>query len=55
MTQYTHITINYSFGKKIATITLHRPEVHNAFNTQLIEDLTRAFIALASNEQLHWR
>src|SRR5438105_12707697 len=53
MTQYTHITINYSFGNKIATITLQRPEVHNAFNAQLIQDLTSAFIALASDEQLH--
>lgn len=53
MTQYAHITVDYSPGKKIATITLHRPEVHNAFNAQLIQDLTSAFTALASDEQLH--
>lgn len=53
MTVYTHITVDYSFSKKIATITLHRPEVHNAFNAQLIQDLTSAFTVLASDEQLH--
>jgi methylglutaconyl-CoA hydratase len=53
MTAYTHITVHYSSSNKIATITLRRPEVHNAFNAQLIQDLTSAFTALASNEQLH--
>ena len=53
MTGYIHITIDYSFRNKIATITLRRPEVHNAFNAQLIQDLTSAFTALASDEQLH--
>lgn len=53
MTAYTHITVDYSSGKKIATITLRRPEVHNAFNAQLIQDLTNAFTTLASDEQLH--
>jgi len=53
MTIYTHISLDYSFDKKIAIITLRRPEVHNAFNAQLIQDLTSAFTALASDEQLH--
>ncbi len=53
MTVYTHITVDYSSNKKIATITLRRPEVHNAFNAHLIQDLTSAFTALASDEQLH--
>ncbi|HEY4035163.1 MAG TPA: enoyl-CoA hydratase/isomerase family protein [Ktedonobacteraceae bacterium] len=53
MAAYTHITIDHSPHKKIATITLRRPEVHNAFNAQLIQDLTSAFTTLASNEQLH--
>lgn len=51
--QYTYITVDYSYHNKIATITLRRPEVHNALNAQLIQDLTHAFTALASNEQLH--
>lgn len=53
MTAYTHITVDYRLHKKIATIMLHRPEVHNAFNTQLIQDLTNAFIALSNDQQLH--
>lgn len=53
MTQYTHITVDYSFSKKIATITLRRPEVHNALNAQLIQDLTSAFTTFANDEQLH--
>jgi methylglutaconyl-CoA hydratase len=53
MIEYTHITVDYSFHNKVATITLRRPKVHNAFNAQLIQDLTNAFTALASNEQLH--
>lgn len=53
MTAFTHITLDYSSHKKIATITLRRPTVHNAFNTQLIQDLTSAFTTLANDEQLH--
>ncbi len=30
---YTHISLDYSFQDRIATITMRRPEVHNAFNT----------------------
>lgn len=36
-------TILVSFKNKIATITLNRPEVHNAFNDVLINDLFDAF------------
>lgn len=50
---YTHITIEGSFHNKIATITMRRPEVHNAFNPQLIDDLKAAFTALSTDEQLH--
>ncbi|HVB59828.1 MAG TPA: enoyl-CoA hydratase/isomerase family protein [Ktedonobacteraceae bacterium] len=50
---YTHINVERSFQDKVATITMRRPEVHNAFNAQLIEDLHAAFTDLASNEQLH--
>ncbi|HEV2403962.1 MAG TPA: enoyl-CoA hydratase-related protein [Ktedonobacterales bacterium] len=50
---YTHITVERGFNDKIATITMRRPEVHNAFNAQLIEDLHAAFTDLASDEQLH--
>lgn len=36
----------------IATITLNRPDVHNAFNEQLIKDLTDAFIYLERSENV---
>ena len=50
---YTHISVDYSHQGKIATITLRRPEVHNAFNAQLIAELTSAFTDLSEDEQLH--
>lgn len=50
---YTHISVAYSHQDKVATVTLRRPEVHNAFNAQLVEELTTAFTDLSENEQLH--
>jgi methylglutaconyl-CoA hydratase len=50
---YTHISLEYSFQGRIATITMRRPEVHNAFNTQMIQELLAAFTALSADEQLH--
>jgi methylglutaconyl-CoA hydratase len=34
----------------VATVTLDRPDVHNAFDGALIEELTRAFVALGADE-----
>ena len=53
MTTYAHITIERSFQDKIATVTLRRPQVHNAFNTQVIQDLTSAFTELSPDERLY--
>ncbi len=53
MTAYTHLTVERSFQDKIATVTLRRPQVHNAFNAQVIQDLTTAFTELSRDEQLH--
>src|SRR5437773_2906710 len=53
MPTYTHITLERSHQDKIATITMRRPEVHNAFNQQLILDLTTAFTDLVTDRQLH--
>jgi methylglutaconyl-CoA hydratase len=53
MTTYTHITVERSFQDKIATITMRRPEVHNALNAQLIADLQAAFTDLSTDERLH--
>src|SRR6266568_59836 len=50
---YTHITVERSYQDKIAVITMRRPEVHNAFNAQLIQDLQVAFTELLADEQLH--
>lgn len=36
----------------VATISLNRPERHNAFDDQLIADLTQAFEQVASDEQV---
>jgi methylglutaconyl-CoA hydratase len=34
----------------VATVTLDRPDVHNAFDGELIAELTRAFVALGADE-----
>lgn len=52
-TPYSYISVEHSHQGRIATVTLRRPEVHNAFNGQLIEELLVAFTALGNNEQLH--
>src|SRR2546423_9155502 len=53
MMTYTHITLERSFQGQVATVTMRRPEVHNAFNGQLIQDLQSAFAGLAPDEKLH--
>ncbi len=53
MPNYTHITVDRSHQEKIATITMRRPEVHNAFNQQLILDLMAAFTELTNERRLH--
>ena len=53
MTHYTTISVELSHEDRIATVTLRRPEVHNAFNSQVIEELLTAFAPLHTNQQLH--
>lgn len=53
MPTYTHITVERSHAGKIATVTMRRPEVHNAFNAQLIQDLQAAFTDLGTDTRLH--
>ena len=50
---YTHVTVERSFQGKVATVTMKRAEVHNAFNAQLIQDLQSAFSDLSTDEKLH--
>ncbi len=49
----TQISVAYSFQNRVATVTLRRPEVHNALNTQMIQELTEAFTILSNDERLH--
>jgi len=37
----------------VATVTLNRPEVHNAFNALVIAELTLAFEQLAARDDIH--
>jgi methylglutaconyl-CoA hydratase len=53
MATYTHITVERSHQDRIATVTMRRPEVHNAFNAQLILDLQAAFTDLGTDIRLH--
>ncbi|HET8840020.1 MAG TPA: enoyl-CoA hydratase-related protein [Ktedonobacteraceae bacterium] len=46
------VLIEYSHNGRIATVTMNRPEVHNALNTALLQDLTNAFAELSRNEDL---
>lgn len=36
-------TIKVELGQKVATVTLNRPKVHNAFNDEMIVELSEAF------------
>lgn len=53
MATYTHLSVEYSMQNRIATVTLRRPEVHNAFNAQVVQDLTTAFTTLRPDDHLH--
>lgn len=50
---YTHISVERRYNDKVAVVTMRRPEVHNAFNAQLIQDLRAAFTDLITDEKLH--
>ena len=52
-TSYTSISVEYSLQGRVATVTLRRPEVHNAFNATIVKELTDAFTDLSEDEQLH--
>ncbi len=50
---YSYLSVERSHDNKIATVTLRRPEAHNAFNAQVIAELTAAFTDLHHDERLH--
>ena len=53
MVTYNYLSVEYSFQNRIATVTLRRPEVHNAFNAQVVQELLTAFTELSVDERLH--
>lgn len=53
MSTFDHLTIDYTHERRIAHVTMRRPEVHNAFNALLITELGKAFSELASDTRLH--
>jgi enoyl-CoA hydratase len=44
---YRHLLVEYSPDRYVVTVTLNRPEKHNAMNTAMGEDLLACFDALA--------
>lgn len=45
-------TIKFSFKEKVATITLNRPEIHNAFNEVMIRELLETYREIAEMEHI---
>ena len=45
-------TIVYTIDKLVARVTFNRPEVHNAFNDQMIEELTHVFKDIQKRESV---
>ncbi|HEY1354112.1 MAG TPA: enoyl-CoA hydratase-related protein [Ktedonobacteraceae bacterium] len=52
MSTYETVLLEYSHHGRIATVTLNRPEVHNALNAQLLTDIQAIFAELAQHEHL---
>ncbi len=50
MSNYETLELHKTDG--IATVTLNRPELHNAFNEHLIQELTRAFREVAADDEV---
>jgi methylglutaconyl-CoA hydratase len=46
------LTIAYSHNQRIATVTMNRPEVHNALNMPLLKELVTAFGELSEDDNL---
>ncbi|GHO51657.1 enoyl-CoA hydratase-related protein [Ktedonobacter robiniae] len=53
MLDYQHLTITYTHQDRVARVALNRPEVRNAFNTQTMQELVRAFQTLGMDDRLH--
>ena len=44
--------LELTFGNGVSTVTLNRPDVRNAFNDEVIEELTAVFIELGKREEV---
>ena len=53
MASYNFLTVEPGFQDRIAMVTLRRPKVHNAFNAEVIRELTAVFRELNTDERLH--
>ena len=49
MPDYRHLLVERSDNRHVVTVTLNRPEQHNAMNTAMGEDLLGCFTALTSD------
>ncbi len=45
-------TLNVAFAGQIATVTLNRPDVRNAFNETMIAEITSVFTALNARDDV---
>lgn len=50
-TQYSGVLLDID-QRGVATVTLNRPEIHNAFDAQLISALSETFVQLAKNDKV---
>ena len=53
MSTYALVTVERSFQDRVATVTMRRAAVHNAINTQIVQDLQAAFADLLEDTRLH--
>jgi methylglutaconyl-CoA hydratase len=44
--------LNLEIAKSVATVTMDRPDVHNAFNEELIAELSKTFAALGTRTEV---
>ena len=52
MATYETVLVEHNHNGRIATVTMNRPEIHNAMSTQLLLDLQAAFHELSAEKEL---
>src|SRR5579862_6520436 len=50
--ELTRLMLELTVENRIATVRLNRPEVHNAFNEAIIEEMTAAFTRLGEQDDV---